>query len=86
MEAILRDVMSKSESERGIRGFVNVKPTLLSGGEGYGWEKIRYGQEMSPALGWFVARKDVGEWIFERVVRGEGWEEGWMGGGVTLTN
>ena len=85
MEANLRDVMGKSEGERPIKGFVNVKPTLLTGGEGIGWEKIRFGQEMSPAVGYFVARKDVGEWVFERLVKREP-EEGWIGGGVTLTN
>ena len=40
---------------------------------------------MSPAVGYFVARKDVGEWVFERLVKREP-EEGWIGGGVTLTN
>jgi len=85
MEANLRAVMSKSESERPIRGFVNVKPTLLTDGEGKGWEKIKFGLEGRPALGYFVARKDVGEWVFERLVRREV-EEGWEGRGVTLAN
>jgi hypothetical protein len=85
MESHLRAVMGMEESERPIRGFVNVKPTLLTGGEGKGWEKIRYGQEMRPTVGYFVARKDVGEWVFERLVRRDA-EEGWVGGGVTLTN
>lgn len=85
MEAKLRAVMSKEESERPIRDYVNVKPTLLTGGEGLGWENIRFGQEKSPALGYFVARKDVGEWIFERMIRREV-EEKWLGGAVTLTN
>lgn len=85
MEANLRAVMGKSENERPISGFVNVKPTLLTSGEGKGWENIRFGQEMKPALGYFVARKDVGEWVFERLVKRE-IEEGWIGGGVTLAN
>lgn len=85
MEANLRAVMSESESERPIRGFVNVKPTLLTDGEGKGWEKIKYGQEGRPALGYFVARKDVGEWVFEKLVRREV-EEGWVGSGITLAN
>ena len=77
--------MGKAEAERPIRGFVNVKPTLLTGGEGVGWEKVRFGQEMEPALGYFVARKDVGEWIFERLIRRDG-KEGWFNGAVTLAN
>ncbi|KAM0701208.1 hypothetical protein Q7P35_011569 [Cladosporium inversicolor] len=85
MEANLRAVMSKSESERPIRGFVNVKPTLLTDGAGKGWEKIRSGQEGRPALGYFVARKDVGEWVFERLVTREVKEE-WVGSGITLAN
>ncbi|GAB7332867.1 hypothetical protein MBLNU13_g04585t1 [Cladosporium sp. NU13] len=85
MEANLRAVMGKSESERPIRGFVNVKPTLLTDGEGKGWERIRSGQEGHPALGYFVARKDVGEWVFERLIGREA-EPGWINGGVTLAN
>ena len=85
MEANLRAVMGKSENERPISGFVSVKPTLLTSGEGKGWENIRFGQEMKPALGYFVARKDVGEWVFERLVKRE-IEEGWIGGGVSLAN
>lgn len=85
MEANLRALMGKSENERPIRGFVNVKPTLLTDGEGKGWERIRSGQEGRPALGYFVARKDVGEWVFERLVRREA-EPGWINGGVTLAN
>lgn len=73
------------EEERGVRGFVNVKPTLLTGGEGKGWEKVRFGSEERPAVGWFVARRDVGEWVFERCVRREV-EEGWVGRGVSLAN
>ena len=88
MEKNLRNLMTDpgvKEEERGIRGFVNVKPTLLTGGEGKGWEKIRAGVETEPAIGWFVARRDVGEWVFERFVRREV-EEGWVGRGVSLAN
>ena len=87
MESNLRTLFKPEvpEAERGIRGVVNVKPTLLTGGEGKGWDKVRFGVETEPAIGWFVARKDVGEWIFERCVRREV-EEGWGGRGVTLAN
>jgi hypothetical protein len=85
MEANLRAVMGKSEDERPIRGFVNVKPTLLLDGKGKGWEKIRAGQEGKPALGYFVVRKDVGEWVFEKLVKREA-EAGWVNGGITLAN
>ena len=87
MEANLRNLMGEGveEENRGIRGFVNVKPTLLTGGEGTGWENIRFGVESEPAIGYFVARKDVGEWVFERLVRRDV-EDGWIGRGVTLAN
>jgi hypothetical protein len=85
MEGNLRAVMAREEWERPIRGFVNVKPTLLTDGEVVGWANVRFGGEMRPALGWFVARRDVGEWIFEMLVRREA-EEVWVGGGVTVAN
>jgi hypothetical protein len=53
------------EGDRGIRGFVNVKPTLLTG---RGWDEIRFGVETEPAIEWFVARRDVGECEFLRGV------------------
>lgn len=84
MEGNLRAVMARNEDERPIRGFVNVKPTLLADGQGKGWEKVKFGGEGEPALGYLVARKDVGEWVFEKLVRREA-EEGWIGGAVTLT-
>ncbi|KAM0721737.1 hypothetical protein Q7P37_002662 [Cladosporium fusiforme] len=84
MEAHLRAVMAKPESERPVKAYLNVKPTLLTSGEGVGWQNIRYGRDDAPAVGYFVARKDVGEWVYERAVRRE-WEEGWEGNAVCLT-
>lgn len=84
METELRKEVSEGGEKR-VRGVVDVKATLLTSGAGIGWEKVRFGSERKPALGWTVARKDVGEWVFERVVRlgelgGGGWEC------VTITN
>lgn len=74
-----------TRKEKVISGFVNVKPTLLTNGDGIGWERLRFGVESEPAVGWRVARRDVGEWVFERVVRREV-PGGWVGRGVTLAN
>jgi len=78
---------SGSDATTPIRGAISVRPTLLTNGERVGRERLRVGVEGAPALGYTVARADVGAWIFEEVVQGLG-EEGrgrWVGERVTLT-
>lgn len=70
MEDLLWAETKRRRSERATRGFVIVRPTILSGGEA-GVDSVRWGGEGSPVLGYTVGRKDVGEWIFEKVVQGD---------------
>lgn len=83
LEQILRDEMAKGESERGISGYVNVKPTLLLDGESRGIGKIREGRDDRPVLGYVMNRKDVGVWMFERTIK-EDLREEFVGRSVTL--
>ncbi|EME80336.1 uncharacterized protein MYCFIDRAFT_212034 [Pseudocercospora fijiensis CIRAD86] len=84
LEQILRDEMEKKdESERGIAGYVNVKPTLLFDGESRGINKIREGRDDRPVLGYVMNRKDVGVWMFERTIR-EDLRGEFVGRSVTL--
>ncbi|KXT08566.1 hypothetical protein AC579_8317 [Pseudocercospora musae] len=71
LEQILRDEMGKDGKERGISGYVNVKPTLLFDGKPRGIENIREGRDDKPVLGYVMNRKDVGVWMFERTVKRE---------------
>ncbi|KAF9283165.1 hypothetical protein BGZ88_010607 [Linnemannia elongata] len=51
---------------------------------GQGWEKLRVGRENEPAAGYTIHRADVGQWIFEQVVKTGG--EVRFGERITLTN
>ncbi|ORY73642.1 hypothetical protein BCR35DRAFT_314946 [Leucosporidium creatinivorum] len=77
----MEDVLLESGRE-----WVIVKPSLLQDGEGkgkvtrVGWE----GEGGKPAVGTFINRKSVGEWLFEEVVQVQKREQ-WVGRKVTLT-
>lgn len=64
-----------------------VRATLMKGGQsikdGKGWKKLKVGTEEKPAVGYSVHRADVGEWIFEEVVRGEDGGVRWFGQNYT---
>ncbi|KAK9318922.1 hypothetical protein V1517DRAFT_334223 [Lipomyces orientalis] len=49
-----------------------------------GWKTLRVGVEEKPAVGYTIARADVGEWIFEELIKKDGGE--WVGKSVTLTS
>lgn len=70
-----------------VRDYVVVRPPFLTEGEargegalrvGWEWgdeEKNRtVGREPGPAVGYTCSRKDIGAWIFEKVIVREGWE------------
>lgn len=84
LEAKLAEQFKLPESERGISGYVNVKPSLLMDGEGKGLQAVREGVDEKPAVGYTIQRKDVGLWMFERLVKGEIKEE-WMNKSVSIT-
>ncbi|KAI9365393.1 hypothetical protein DFJ73DRAFT_654380 [Zopfochytrium polystomum] len=87
---------SSSPSSSLIDSFSVVQPTLLSNDK-KGAAKVRAGwlpaagaphvqphsaQRVGPAVGYSVGRADVGEWVFENIVRGDG---RWLNGCVSLT-
>lgn len=86
LEDKLHDHLQADESKRGIRGYINVKPSLLLDGEGKGSAAVRYGVEGldDPAVGYTICRKDVGEWIFEKLLRRVP-PDNWLNKGITLT-
>ncbi|KAJ4406579.1 hypothetical protein N0V91_004522 [Didymella pomorum] len=83
-----------NDNGKHLRDCVVVRPTLLTDAAPAGTQKLRVGwewkgaeteragvKEAGPQLGWSVGRKDVGAWVFEKVVR----EGGWEGRCVSLT-
>ncbi|TPX21770.1 hypothetical protein DIZ76_015733 [Coccidioides immitis] len=86
--AIISSMDTTDPSDRPLRGFVSVRPSLLTGDHnitsGRGWKTLRVGTEDKPAVGYTIQRADVGEWIFEQVLKTGA--EKWMNRMVTLTN
>ena len=80
----LANHLALPESERGIRAYVTVKPTLLMSGDNKGLDAVRYGVEEKPAIGYTIRRSDVGLFMFERMVK-TGLEDAWLNESVTLT-
>jgi hypothetical protein len=85
--------LAQSSAGQTTRGYTIVRPTLLTDGEARGLDKVRAGweygdrqhkdvaQEQGPECGYSIGRKDVGGWIFQRVIV----EGGWEGRCVSLT-
>ncbi|KMP05442.1 hypothetical protein CIHG_09882 [Coccidioides immitis H538.4] len=69
--AIISSMDTTDPSDRPLRG-------------GRGWKTLRVGTEDKPAVGYTIQRADVGEWIFEQVLKTGA--EKWMNRMVTLTN
>ena len=84
-ETRLAEIMQLPESERGIKGYVNVKPTLLMDGKACGLDIVREGAEEMLAIGYTIRRADVGNRIFERLVRPGEVRDGWLNKGVSIT-
>lgn len=84
MEAII----TSPENQALFRAVVITKPALLTGdgnlSTAKGLAKIRIGTEEKPAVGYFISRADVGEFIWEEVCKKE--EPRWFGKKVTLAN
>lgn len=100
MEMVVVDAMTSPSSSAqspaptvptGIRGYVIIRPSLLTDGQMRGREKVRAGWEVenkteekpSPAVGYTISRADVGNWIYEELIGKDG--DGWVGRMVTLT-
>ncbi|EON69208.1 hypothetical protein W97_08467 [Coniosporium apollinis CBS 100218] len=92
MEQVL--IADASSTSPAIGDFAIVRPTLLTDGVAKGTDTVKMGWEYpegkpeqsepapGPALGYSVSRADVGAWIFEQLVEGEG---KWGNKCVTLT-
>ena len=86
MEKIVSENSSMNEGV--FRGAVIIRPSLLASDQdvktGKGWQTLRVGTEENPAIGYTVGRQDVGEWIFEEIIKTGG--EDHFGERITLTN
>jgi hypothetical protein len=85
----MENLILAEENRRLFSGVVVVRPTLLTGDgsivvDSDRWQKLRVGTEDHPAVGWTVSRADVGQWIFEEVLKAGG--QKWFNQKVTLTN
>lgn len=76
MEALLLAEASRPVQERAIEDFVILRPSLLTDGARLGTDKVRVGEEIGdaakPAVGYAISRADVGGWIFDELLDGEG--------------
>lgn len=85
---ITENTTDPSDATRVFKGAIAVRPSLLTGDQdikgGKGWQKLRVGQEDKPAIGYTVHRADVGEWIFEQIIKSNGSSR--FGQKITLTN
>ena len=63
--------------------FTIVRPSLLTNGKARRGKKIRVGTEEKPAVGYTISREDVGLWVFEHLVKGDG--EKYAGQKITIT-
>lgn len=90
-DVLLAGARVQEEGEgRVFRVTSGVRPTLLAGAadvdDGLGWEKIRAGKEEAPEMGYTVKRADVGEWVFENLVREGERRREWEGQIASLTS
>lgn len=81
----MEDVVLRDQGDH-VRDFVIVRPLVLTDGEARGEKGLRMGWEWGvegseerelekgPEIGYYVSRKDVGTWIFEKAVCEGGWE------------
>ncbi|KAF9103853.1 hypothetical protein BGX29_002847, partial [Mortierella sp. GBA35] len=88
MERLLIENSSTTTTPGVFTGAVMIRPSLLTGDQnvkgGKGWDKLKVGVEEKPAVGYTVHRADVGQWVFEQIIKTGG--EGHLGQKITLTN
>ncbi|KAL8908888.1 MAG: hypothetical protein Q9171_005260 [Xanthocarpia ochracea] len=88
MEALLQAEVAKPAEERMITNFVAVRPSFLTDGARLGTDKIRLGEEVgetaAPAVGYTISRKDLGGWMFDELLDGQG-KDKYAGKMVTIT-
>ncbi|GJJ76072.1 hypothetical protein EMPS_08431 [Entomortierella parvispora] len=89
MDEILNENAATSSEGQGVlKGVIVIRASLLTGDQdvkgGKGWKKLKVGTEDKPAIGYTVRRQDVGEWIFQEIIKTGG--ESRLGQRITLTN
>ncbi|KAJ5267567.1 hypothetical protein N7478_010375 [Penicillium angulare] len=69
MEEMITKELDQPADYRAISNYTIIRPSLLTDNEGNGKHEVKEGTAEEPAVGYVIARGDVGRWIFERVVR-----------------
>ena len=90
------DIEGSTQQDKVFRTIVGIRPTLLTPLDNspadyrdvIGVEKIRAGIEKQPAIGYSIKRGDVGQWVWENVVKEvvHGGKGKWEGEMVSLTS
>lgn len=83
MERLVRDQADKPGSDSTLNGFTIVRPSFFVG-EGKGLDSVKVGTEQEPTIGYWIGRKDVGEWIYETLLK-NGMPSLWTNQVATLT-
>lgn len=81
MEAALASEYDSPNSV--IKGYICVRPSLLTNGKVYGKDYIRVGTDAAPAVGYTISRDDVGLWMFENLIKGD--NSKYLGEAPTIT-
>lgn len=76
----MEDVLRKSTA---VSAATIIRPSLLVDGDGTGLSGVRAGTETSPEVGYTIARKDVGTWIYHNLLTGQ--DTRWRGESISLT-
>jgi len=91
-KAVMEGVIAAAgnETPSALAGWAILRPTLLGDGEGKGVDKIRIGwvgkdnSGPGPQTGYQISRADVGEFVFEKLVKGDEME--WNEKVISLTS
>lgn len=84
METLIFQDMTLPDTQRAIENYIIVRPSLLTDGDD-GIDKVRAGTEDKPAVGYVISRNDVGNWLFENLVRPHSHQNPYLGQVVTIT-
>jgi nucleoside-diphosphate-sugar epimerase len=85
MEDTILAHMLLPESQRGIGGYVVVKPSILTDGMKEKIDAVRAGASDAPPVGYSIDREMVGQWIFQRLIEDGGASGRWKDTRVTVT-
>lgn len=72
MEAAIAEHCASGDDDCVISGYILPRPSLLLDGQNKAGKKVRVGVEDRPAVGYGINRIDVGRWMFENLIEGDG--------------